>query len=497
MEHLPNKKRKEMAGAWESVNQRFNKIKREFVGMTKIEKGENTGTMNSNGEKVGYEKCGEVKDPRLVVFQQKETRAVMGPFYYALEKAWQKYLNGYGEPSNYSGLCHHIQDKVNRLGEGDPIVVCKDISKFDKNEYHELLENDVDVYDYAFEHMDFPDYISEEMIKNYNLIDTEMKDLKMGVHYMLNGTVPSGRNNTTEGNTRRNLEMECFIMYCANIRFNLLKWETPEVDAEAECKGDDSINAIKPAYISKYVECLSKVFVSKKGLGLGQEMKICKIVPLARMEFLSLEFLVHDYGIRAIRPLRRVLQFIGWSTKLTTQKMHYKARKMMWCEGINMLGWCKGLPIFQVIAEKMISHGIRCNQSEMEIYMNEYRIIDKVTDEQDMHVDDGELYMEYINRVHGISREMVKDFEAVIKNSDPFAVIEHEVYDMAMRSSNQGCYTYDLETGTIKEMDDEIAYPCDLMVDNELYIMCNPESEDFLLRKSLDDGIELRNGLFI
>jgi len=351
---------------------------------------------------------------------------------------------------------------------------------------------DVDVYEYAFEQIDFLDYIPEDMIKNFQLIDTEMKDIKMGVHYLLNGTVPSGRNNTTEGNTRRNLEMECFIMYCAGLRFNLLKWETPEVDAEPECKGDDSINAIRPELIGKYVECLSQVFITKKSLGLGQEMKICKIVPLSRMEFLSLEFLVHEHGLRAIRPLRRVLQFIGWSTKLTTQRMHYKARKMMWCEGINMLGWCKGLPILETIANRMIENGIRCNQVEMELYMSEYKIIDKVTDEHDMQPEDGDLYFEYINRVHGISKDMVVDFEKKIKESGPFAVIEHEVYDMAMRSSNQGCYTYDLETGTVKEMEDDIAYPCDLMVDDELFIMCNPESEDFLLRKALDDGLTLK-----
>jgi hypothetical protein len=432
----------------------------------------------------------EVKNVRAIMYQSPQHRAIMGPFYSVFQRLWEEELNGYCEPCNYTQLCDKLDTMLYDLGgiPDDISVISTDYSKYDMSFTPETLTVDLELYQFGLENMTFLPYRDDEYDIN---ILTEMGDLsdcqtteckilsyKMGIQVRLYGCVPSGRNNTTEGNTRRNAEVVCYMAHLAGIDLPIQKYVPSQ--AKFIVKGDDGIIMMPNELVNTYLTSYSEVYATKTDGGIGFILKICKISTLESMEFLSLEFLLRQGHFRAFRPIQKLLHMNGWSNKLGHNMDHYKARQIMWCEGINYRQCFGDLPIFRVLADHMLKHGIPVSETEWEKLNLDYMHVYKHVEPRNVLSSDVDDFYGYLHRTHAISRSDVARFEKKVANAGCFDIIQDYIYDLAFTRLHHDSYNYDIDSGTLKEMGAEISLPIKATFDYKLMTIRNPEIDVFM-----------------
>jgi len=278
------------------------------------------------------------------------------------------------------------------------------------------------------------------------------------MYIVLSGQVPTGKGNTTEGNTRRNLCMMWFLLWIAGIDFEMIKDIRRRVEGAILAGGDDTVLAITVAKLLSFLKNLDQVFVkdAKVASGLGQKLKRLDIGNFENINFLSLDFLNRGDSLRAVRPLNKVIQMVSWSTKLKDNDSHFIARKMMWCEGYNLASWGEDLPIIGDLSRFLKKHGSPCERNEILKYTeNPYMHTSRnARDRRDIDVT---LYKQYLQIKHCINDEDIKDFKEKLEISGPFDIIKTNlIAKLSVNFPMLGSYTYDIKTEKISETEMQI-----------------------------------------
>jgi len=213
----------------------------------------------------------------------------------------------------------------------------------------------------------------------------------------------SGDGWTTFGNTMLMISYWMFTFNIAGITNYYLK-----------VKGDDVLFNLNRSEKDKLLDAVKIVFTDRKDEhchGLGQICKKIDFGDLTDLDFLSNEFFLTDQGnYRMTRIPARVLQTISWSTKLPPGKKREEYRmNLCHAKGMCLDAWANGLPIFGVLAKKMIELGKPGKLSDYNEYSDGSRVWHKGRD-------DYAAYLVYLNTRYGVSHKEVLEAEKAIKS---------------------------------------------------------------------------------
>jgi len=228
-----------------------------------------------------------------------------------------------------------------------------------------------------------------------------------GFSYVADGRA-SGDGWTTLANT---------ILSCAYYEFCMYEAGIPEDRYFIMAKGDDVLVRVSSKYITQYEETHKKLFTDTKveqTHGLG---KICtdKVTgDILDMPYLSNHFFEDEYGnLRMTRIPLRVIQTISWTTKLHDSwslETKLKIRKQLcYSKGKCLLAWAEGLPIWDVLARKMIELGEEGKHTEYDKYADKSRTWHKGRD-------DRQSYLRYLSVGFDMNEFDVQEIERKIQS---------------------------------------------------------------------------------
>jgi hypothetical protein len=329
---------------------------------------------------------------------------------------------------------------------GNVGVISEDKKEFDRHNTHFLLKFDVIIYKYFMQHMDFGEHeIHKDMItKIFQNIDYKIMHKILGLIVDFQGVVPSGKSNTTEGNTFRNILHTSFIMHKAGLCYRISKFDNILIggikqNASKRAAGDDSVVFVQSDKILDYCKAMDSVYTTTPGTGLGHELKTCVVGSTADIEFLSLRFLRRDDGTyRAIRKNDRLVMQFGWSLKLKAHEFD-KAAMMRYCDGHCMDACYGDLPIYRAICHNLIQSGMLPTQQFLDS-RSSYQNYDHTA-----HIrkpEDIQLFYEYLEDQHSISKQEVDILEMQILQASVDTVIISDTVDKLLSFNNVGIYEY-------------------------------------------------------
>jgi hypothetical protein len=241
--------------------------------------------------------------------------------------------------------------------------------------------------------------------------------------YQANGRA-SGDGWTTAGNT---FLMISYWMYTFKLAGLGRK------DYFLRVKGDDVLFAFSKKY-KEQVEVARKItFTETKDWqthGLGQICKKIDYGEITQLDFLSNYFFYTDRGtLRMTRIPERVFQTTSYSTKLRPDDKVITAEYLCYSKGNSLLAWAKGLPIFEVLAYKMIELGREGGKVSEYSYYQDYGRSWIGED------NDRKAYCRFLNERYGLCEDMVHSIENRIRNlkkGDQFV----EIPELAMFFKN-------------------------------------------------------------
>jgi hypothetical protein len=129
-------------------------------------------------------------------------------------------------------------------------------------------------------------------------------------------------------------------------------------------KGDDVLFAVEESDKELAALAISTYFAKKnepKAYGLGLVVKDVKWGPIEDMDFLSCYFWRTNHGISMTRKLQRLFQTNGLSGKVLddTRDKERLSKWLLWSKAMCLLAWCKGLPLLETLARRMLILGLK------------------------------------------------------------------------------------------------------------------------------------------
>jgi len=342
---------------------------------------------------------------RQICGPQDMQKAIANAFVNILEKIANKYQEEYSGNKNWIEICDHL-DKC-RNTNPHFIYQESDQSGFDMTQLRpqQKLMNELKIAVLNHRNIELKYPLNVEDIEDvFYGSETLHVSVDHGqFHYDADGRA-SGHGWTTFDNTQLNIAYNKFVYYKAGIKEYFLK-----------CKGDDTLNGHSRIDNVEYMKAHSAIFVrtaESQIQGLGQIIKSTSQGELTDLSFLSNHFFMTREGkLRMARIPHRVIQTLSWTTKLPDlmgDKLADARRQLCYSKGLCLLAWGTGLPIWQVLGEKMVQLGCPGPLTTFDQYADADRIWHKR--------DDSEAYMEYLEERYGVTETDVRDFEEIIRN---------------------------------------------------------------------------------
>jgi uncharacterized membrane protein len=335
-----------------------------------------------------------------------EKKIMANAFINILEGVADRHLKEYCGKKNWEQICQSLDDDFQRIPDG--IIGEADQSGFDMTQLapqHQLMDELVNM---AAHHpnVHFKEPLTPELVMTARR-DSHVLDVNVGrgaVNYKAQGRA-SGDGWTTFDNTMLSRAYwKYYFAYCKINQYVLRN------------KGDDSIFKISKKDRLVCERNLQHFFVTKQDFvchGLGQIVKYVRFGTIEEVTFLSNEFFIGNNGkLRMTRIPARVFQTLAWSIKVPANNVTDDVRRSLcFSKGHSLLAWSRGLPIFEVLARKLIELGKQGKYSE-----------EGIADEP-RHwgdVDDRTSYLAYLSTKYGLDVWMVEGIENTIKDIKNF-----------------------------------------------------------------------------
>lgn len=342
-----------------------------------------------------------------------QKKIMANAFVNTLEEIASKHFKPYCGRHNWIQICESLEEiernlKTSVWGESDG-------SGFDMTQFpacNELMnELMMKVACHPNMHFNEPltiDWVKEAIEGSLILnVSVDHGDLK----YQAQGRA-SGDGWTTFGNTMLMISYWMFTFYIAGIK-----------DFGLKVKGDDVLFCVQEEDLLQFKKYQVIVFTDRKDEhthGLGQICKKIKYGSLVELTFLSNEFfLTQDGHYRMARIPARVIQTNSWSTKVPKFGDRLKARQeLCYSKGMCLKAWADGLPIFGVLADKMIQLGKKGKLSSFDEYADADRVWHRGRD-------DYAAYALHLQNRYEISLKEIKHCEReILKIKDLFGFID-------------------------------------------------------------------------
>jgi len=337
-------------------------------------------------------------------------KLVANAFVNKLEELASKHYHNYCGRANWIEICEGL-DKI-ECKLNNPIWGASDGSGFDMTQYPEmnLLMNKLFKTCLYHDKMNLVEPFSRSDI--CEALDKSIY-LKVGIDHGLLKYDAVGRASgdgwTTCGNT---LLMLSYWTYCLEEVAGLSSKQYG-----LKVKGDDVLFCIEAKNLELVEDAITRVFTKYKhehNHGLGQICKKVNYGDITDLDFLSNEFFRTSEGkIRMTRIPARVLQTNCWTTKMpkypmTAEKKLEIREQLCFSKGKCLKAWADGLPIFSVLADKMIELGRKGKWNQTDQYADEPRVWHAARD-------DRQCYMDYLSKNYCVTEQEVVEAEKVIK----------------------------------------------------------------------------------
>jgi hypothetical protein len=343
----------------------------------------------------------DVKE-RQICGPDAEKKACANAFINLLEEVASKYFKPYCGRANWVKICADLEEIETQLKSF--IWGASDGSGFDMTQYPEMnrLMNELIMACAYHPNVHFNEPLT--ILRLQEVLDGSL-DLDVSVdhgalQYHAVGRA-SGDGWTTFGNSMLMISYWMFTFYKAGIK-----------DYGLKVKGDDVLFCVQKVDLPKLKLAVKYVFTDKKELhchGLGQICKKIDYGELTDLDFLSNEFFLTKEGhYRMTRIPARVIQTNSWSTKVPkTYDLEKAKQELCYSKGKCLKAWADGLPIFGVLADKMIELGKPGRLSNYDEYADGDRTWHQGRD-------DREAYLFYLEQRYGLTSSEVVSAEVQI-----------------------------------------------------------------------------------
>lgn len=335
------------------------------------------------------------------------------PFIYQMEGVAHRHMKHYCGRKNWIQICETIDKHTAKML--DAIFGAADGSGFDMTQLKWVNELMNELLLACAEHVNvhFVEPLSVDELKKVLTESLILDVVSSNVHYVTQGRA-SGDGWTTFGNTTLMASYWRYVFHKAGI-----------TDFFLMVKGDDVLMAVERKHLRVLEETWPKYFTRTKtyqDYGLGQICTKIQFGPIEELDFLSNHFFRTANGkLRMTRIPARVFQSNSWSTKMVPFINHpnyYKyAQELVYSKGMCLRAWAKGLPIWEKLADKMISLGKPGKLSEFNEYSDGVRV---------WHGnDDRESYLWYLEMHYGMTVTDVNRIESAIASITCLSGIVH------------------------------------------------------------------------
>lgn len=333
-----------------------------------------------------------------------EKKVLANAFVNKVEELCHEFIPEYCGRKNWMEICKDIENATDDIP--NILFGAADGSGFDQTQLkmHNRLMNR-----FYKEVMELPNFIlgPEFSKEEINYILEQSLTVKVSVdHGALKYTSEcraSGDGWTTNGNT---LLMMSYWLYCFEMARVPLEMRFLRV------KGDDVLLALNDKYKVEFEKARKLLFTTTKheqSHGLGQ---ICKKIDygcITSLDFLSCYFFYTSQGrLRMTRIPERVIQTIAYSTRYKMGDKVDIKYSLCYSKGKCLQAWARGLPIFDVLAAKMIELGRPGKWSDYDIYADGGRIW--------LPKDDYAAYSDFLMHRYGMGRRDIETIENKIRS---------------------------------------------------------------------------------
>lgn len=333
-----------------------------------------------------------------------EHKGIVNAFCNKLEEIFDRYLKGFCCRKNWMQICESIEKFREVIVDG--IDGAGDQSMFDtsqKSQFNLLMNR---LIKKILEH---PNVIINQPLTPEDIMEGFDKSVFLKVMADF-GKILYNKDNRASGhgwtmllNSILNLGYWKFTYYLANIK---QYWVT--------IKSDDSLFGHSRADHERFLAAVDKVFTRSKEPqvhGLGQICKRLDFGDITDLEFLSNHFFWTEKGrLRMTRIPERIIQTLSWTTNIPSNlkgdELLLCRRNLCFSKGMSMLAWGTGLPIWQVLGEKMVELGVNGKYTDFCQYRDKSR--------KWQPRDDKDAYLIYLSKF-GINSGMVESIESRIK----------------------------------------------------------------------------------
>jgi len=324
-------------------------------------------------------------------------------FINVLEGVAHRHVKQYCGRKNWIDICKDFETAFNIPSA---LFGAADGSGFDMTQLleHNELMNELIMLCARHPNVSWDEPLNPDLMQKF-LEDSLVLNVKVPtlLHYQVQGRA-SGDGWTTFGNT---VLMMSYWMFCfeeANITNYFLR-----------VKGDDVVFALEDKQKDQLEQAKNSLFTMTKdqqSWGLGQICKKVNYGSLYELDFLSNHFF--ETGKEKLRMTRipaRVIQSLSWTTKIPKNIPKEAAlrmrRELCYSKGMCLKAWAEGLPLWSVLADKMIELGKTGKMSEF----NKYADGDRVWHKRD----DADAYRHYLEMRYALSASDVVEIENAIR----------------------------------------------------------------------------------
>lgn len=248
------------------------------------------------------------------------------------------------------------------------------------------------------------------------------------IKYNIIGTQPSGKMNTSQGNTLRALMYIRYAMHKINM--------TEGIDYFVEACGDDTIIFINKVDKERVKASLYEYVYTKEEYntpfihGLGQ---VCRVIEehddITGAEYLSCVLLkVGNKHIAMVRKPDRLIQLTSFTMNnpFKTAKNYNKRlnlnKGLCKGEGENILSQCHNIYLYKSIAKNLLRHG--------NVKYAVYKDINSHNSKTDRrNLDVNKTFEKYMLYKYGVTKTMIRSFCEKLDKAGIYDVINDEMVD--------------------------------------------------------------------
>jgi len=326
--------------------QEFNDVKKEIekTGRIKTSNILIFGIFQKLGEKL-INTVGSLSKVRNISGSPSTLKYIIGPFIYAIQKLIYNIDPAHSIPGSDMKLSREINESYKKLRSRNVLAISIDGSSFDSTQFKIILFC-IDLYIYTsilmitpLHTLHFPFMVIFTALSTLDIIGYSSV-----IGYIVRGTVPSGKSNTTLGNSQRS----AFYVRLIAISAQLIEG----IDFTFRATGDDIFIIICADKVKVFLEHTNIVY-GEQIISMHQIAKKILVTELEHAEYLSMKVILIDGDIYFIKSPTRAISNSFLSTKIHQNTNKINENNIKVCIKQSLYTTLYTIPLFKRLIDEI------------------------------------------------------------------------------------------------------------------------------------------------